>query len=77
VGVEVKGHTLNLYAPSNAFAVLPVEVFALDDGPTFIRKVFDIGKHLAFEGVRGDRMRDARINGDGAKRVQGWPSYNT
>lgn len=52
----VKGRTLDLYAPSDAFAVLPVEVFAVQDGPLFVREVFNVHKNAAIEGIRGNRM---------------------
>jgi hypothetical protein len=53
--IGVKEHTLNLYAPSNAFAVLPVEVFALQDGPIiFVGEVLDVRKNPTFEGIRGN-----------------------
>lgn len=62
-------HTLNLYAPSNAFAVLPVEVFALQDGPIFVREVLDVRENPPLEGVRCNDMWDISINGDGHKGV--------
>lgn len=52
--IGVKGRTLNLYAPSNAFAVLSVEVLALRDGPVFVREILYVHKNAAIEGIRSN-----------------------
>ena len=67
---EWDGHdTLNLNAPSDALAVLSVEVFAVQDGPVFVGEVLDVRENPAFECVRCNGMRVIGIDGDGHKRV--------
>lgn len=66
---RMKRDTLDLYAPSDALAVLPVEVFALQYGAIFVGEVLDVCENSAFEGIRANGVWFVGINGDGNKPI--------
>lgn len=66
--------TLSLYAPSDAFAVLPLKVLALD--VSVLCETLDICENLPFKCIGYDVVRYARVDGDGHESIQRRPSHD-
>jgi len=69
--------TLDLYAPSDAFSILPVEIFTFQDISFLVHEALDIRKDLPLEGVGDDIVWHVRVDRDRHELILRWPGYGT